>query len=144
MYGSSFYVTLPSNTPYPGNKTNDFTVVLPEKLMFKNVDDWEVALVSLTYPNSFNLLGALESEFIEVELKNGTKSKFEIEKGVYDAPYKLCNAVQAALNKNKKINYSEINRRKRKIDEATRKKQSIEELEKNINVLETVLQEKRK
>lgn len=51
-----FYLTLPSNTVSPTNKTNNFRVTLPNLIDLSG--QWEVALVEMMYPHSWpNLMG---------------------------------------------------------------------------------------
>ena len=50
----SFYVTLPSDgsrDTFPNNKTHEFTIQLPERLILEE-PDWEVALASISLPYS--------------------------------------------------------------------------------------------
>lgn len=48
---NQFYVTLPSNTD-PSNITSKFVVRLPNRIQLQG--DWEVALVEITYPYTWN------------------------------------------------------------------------------------------
>ena len=49
---NDFYLTLPSNTIGENNSTSSFSVRLPQKLNL--VGKWEVALVEIQYPYSWN------------------------------------------------------------------------------------------
>ena len=49
----SFYVVLPSNTPFLGNRTSQFTVKLPNIIDLSD-GNWTVSLSSIIYPNTFS------------------------------------------------------------------------------------------
>ena len=85
---SSFYVTLLSDSPVPGNATNKFTVVLPEKLSFSNPDNWEVALMSISYPVSFDTVGQFSKQFIKIKWEDRNIT-IDIPNGMYQTPEKL-------------------------------------------------------
>lgn len=55
---SDFYLILPSNASEPGNKTNNFRVRLPDSINLNGV--WEVALVEIMYPHTWNNLTGLK------------------------------------------------------------------------------------
>jgi len=59
----SFYTVLPSNTPFPGNKTSDYIVKLPNIIDLSD-GNWSVALSSIVYPLSFS--GIEESQTITI------------------------------------------------------------------------------
>ena len=48
---SEFFITIPSNTPFDGNRTSNFTARLPQKIQLDG--NWEVALVEIMYPHSW-------------------------------------------------------------------------------------------
>jgi hypothetical protein len=73
----SFYVVLPSNTPFPGNKTSDYLVKLPNIIDLSD-GNWSVALSSITYPLSFS--GVDEEQFIHIYYANDKISKINIPK----------------------------------------------------------------
>ena len=51
---TDFYMWLPSNTNLPGNKTNDFKVILPAPVNLEG--EWEMCLASIVYPHTwFNI-----------------------------------------------------------------------------------------
>ena len=53
---SEFFLTLPSNTQLPENKTGSFKVRLPQTIVLDG--DWEVALVEIMYPHTwYNING---------------------------------------------------------------------------------------
>ena len=72
----SFYVILPSNTPGENNKTNSFTVSLPQKLQFNS--NWCVGLSVISYPLTWPSLGTNEPQAIEIEWQSGDACSFPI------------------------------------------------------------------
>lgn len=48
---TEFFITLPSNTKFDGNKTSNFKVRLPQKIILDGT--WEVALTEIMYPHSW-------------------------------------------------------------------------------------------
>lgn len=73
----SFYVELPSSTPFPGNKTSDYLVKLPNILDLSD-GNWTVALSSISYPLSFS--GVDEEQLIIINYNNGTKTTINLPK----------------------------------------------------------------
>jgi hypothetical protein len=61
---SEFFVTLPSNTQFPGNTPSNFKVRLPQKITLDG--KWEVALTEIMYPHSWNnVTGKTQQPFEE-------------------------------------------------------------------------------
>ena len=65
----NFYVTLPSNS-VPGSKTPDYTVRLPHKIQLDG--DWEVALVEMSYPYSWNNMSSGQNHIL-ITMVTGTR-----------------------------------------------------------------------
>ena len=71
----SFYIILPSNTPFPGNRTSDYIVKLPNIIDLSD-GNWTVALSSIIYPLSF--IGSEDDEKILINYKNGKSTTIKI------------------------------------------------------------------
>lgn len=85
---SDFYLTLPSNTKPETNTTSKFSVYLPRKIELHG--KWEVALVEIQYPFSWNnLTGTLSSNdatdnCIEVKFPTGHGATIVVPPGYYE------------------------------------------------------------
>lgn len=73
----SFYLVLPSNTPFPGNTTSDYLVKLPNIIDLSD-GNWSVALSSIIYPLSFS--GIDEEQKIEIHYEDDKVSTINIPK----------------------------------------------------------------
>ena len=56
MSQDQFYLTIPSNTPFPNNTTSSFRVKLPKRIELNG--EWEVGLAEIQYPLSWNNVNA--------------------------------------------------------------------------------------
>ena len=57
MSGPHFYLTLPSNASldvFPGNKTTEYHVQLPQSIDLEG--DWETGVYSISYPHTWYTL----------------------------------------------------------------------------------------
>ncbi|RLA19856.1 MAG: hypothetical protein DRQ56_04470 [Gammaproteobacteria bacterium] len=107
---TDFYLTLPSNTA-PENKTGNFSVYLPRKLQLSG--KWEVALVEIQYPYSWNNISNIQDEeipwidkvlheryhtdaytWIDVTFKNDFMAKIFIPSGHYGNIRELMAAIE--------------------------------------------------
>ena len=75
----SFYVVLPSNTPYPENKTSDYLVKLPNIIDLSD-GNWTVALSSIVYPQSFS--STEEKQIIKIHYDNNSIDEITIPKDI--------------------------------------------------------------
>jgi hypothetical protein len=73
----SFYIVLASNTPFPGNKTSDYIVKLPNIIDLSD-GNWSVALSSIVYPLSFS--GIEESQTITITYNDNSTVVIDIPK----------------------------------------------------------------
>lgn len=96
----AFYVTLPSNTPFDGNTTGDYTVPLPYPIELTG--RWEMGVSQLIMPVSFNTLdGATLS--IELVKYNPTDKfyrhteKLQLPAGHYDNVQALLDALNELM-----------------------------------------------
>jgi len=107
---NSFYLTLPSNTDENG-KTGNFRVHLPEKIDLEG--NWEVALVELLYPYSWNNVHNNKEDYDFNQntiglLLNGVAHYTTIEPGYYETIRELQDAIeQAMINLMRKIRFSD-------------------------------------
>lgn len=85
----NFYVTLPSNSR-PENKTSDFIVHLPHKIQLDG--DWEVALVEVSYPYSWNNISTGQNRIL-VTLVDGSIIRVYVPTGHYNVIGELLNAI---------------------------------------------------
>lgn len=70
---SVFHVTCSSDTKRPeGNKPQSFTNRLANRLQFSS--DWQVGLVSFTFPPSWPTLGTHERQHISIVWRNGVRT----------------------------------------------------------------------
>jgi len=96
----TFFLTLPSNTS-PENKTGNFRVRLPERIRLSG--DWEVALVELLYPYSWNNVHDSKESYdmyqnsIGLYMKNGTVIYMRIEPGHYETIQQLEDVIEDAI-----------------------------------------------
>lgn len=93
-----FYTSLPSNTVFEGKKntTSQFRVRLPEEISLGS-EDWEVALVELQYPHTWNNLGDGDENALTVTANDGTTVKIEIHHGHYNTIEDLLAVLQKSL-----------------------------------------------
>jgi hypothetical protein len=95
---SDFYLTLPSNTEPSTNTTAKFTVYLPYKIDLPG--KWEVALVEIQYPFSWNNLtgrvstGDITDNWIEVTFRSGYKTVIYVPSGYYKNIQELLKAIE--------------------------------------------------
>ena len=94
-------MTLLSNTgDFSTNKTNHFRVLLPKPLSF--VGNWEVALLDIQYPVSWNTLKALEGRLVLNCFHHNNLRipvNIRIPSGYYRNVQELIQAVQQAIEK---------------------------------------------
>ena len=82
---NQFFVYLPSNTAgYPNNRPNKYRTHLPRTLDFKG--DWVVGLHSISYVYSWDNLGALEKQWIQIHLGSGKIITLPIPSSSYSSP----------------------------------------------------------
>lgn len=67
MPRGSFYVYLNSNSNYPYNTAQKFTVQLPEELEFNS--SWSVKLDEFIYTHSWPTIGSEGDQYIDMLLK---------------------------------------------------------------------------
>lgn len=98
---SSFYITLPSNvkskTTHKKNVTSEYTTYLPKALEF-SAEDWECALVEISYPHSFN---NIHPPFDDVEFTwwdTATKSLVKQVTNIPNAHYTSIEEILEAIN----------------------------------------------
>src|SRR5882724_4404653 len=113
----SFYTVLPSNTPFPGNKTSDYIEKLPNIIDLSD-GNWSVALSSIVYPLSFS--GIEESQTITIVYNDETTSLIEIPQRLQYSSIK-----QFANVLNDTIYNTVFNQRKDK--DKTRQRRSIDQ-----------------
>ena len=95
---SDFYLTLPSNSEPSTNTTAKFSVYLPYKIDLPG--KWEVALVEIQYPFSWNNLtgristGDITDNWIEVTLPSGYRTVIYVPPGYYETVEQLINAIE--------------------------------------------------
>lgn len=95
---SDFYLTLPSNSEPSTNTTAKFTVYLPYKIDLPG--KWEVALVEIQYPFSWNNLtgrmstGDITDNWIEVTFATGYRSVVYVPPGYYKNIQELLKAIE--------------------------------------------------
>lgn len=83
---ADFYITLPSNTIYPGNTTASFTVPLPKPIHLEG--EWECALAQITYPRTWlNMYREYFKVFFKLPLKSGVMD-FDYTYTIPDGYYK--------------------------------------------------------
>ena len=82
-------MTLPSNAQ-EGNKTSDFAVRLPHNIQLDG--QWEVALVEISYPYSWNNVSTGQNRFT-VTLVNGTAVHVYVPQGHYSEIAELLNGI---------------------------------------------------
>ena len=88
----SFYVFLPSNTPYPENKTSDYLVKLPNIIDLSD-GNWTVALSSFIYPISFS--GLEDEQKLTVHYTDNTTKTIIIPKTI---TYNSVDALEKSIN----------------------------------------------
>ena len=71
MDNESFYIVLPSNTPFPENRTSEFVVKLPNIINLSD-GNWTVSLSSIIYPLTFS--GFEEQQKITIHFDNDSAS----------------------------------------------------------------------
>lgn len=92
MYSNrSFYVTLPSNVQSLTDKknvTSEYTTYLPKALELQN-NDWECALVEISYPHSFNNIhppfDLVKFSWWDNDTKTQIKQNIRISNGYYNS-----------------------------------------------------------
>lgn len=89
----SFYIILPSNTPYEGNTTSKFTVRLPDTIELDS--NWTVAISSIIYPTSFVKLGADQAQWVSIFWKNKQTHRYYIP----SLSFKNITELESSLNK---------------------------------------------
>ena len=67
---NQIFVILPSNTPYPNNGPNKFTIPLPKTLDLSD-GNYVCGLHSISYVYGWPQVGTLESQWIEIFFKDG-------------------------------------------------------------------------
>ena len=114
MSGTHFYLTLPSNASsdvFPDNKTTSYRVKLPQSINL--VDNWEVGLYSISYPNSwYTLQDGFDTHIYQAD-KSGLFQPVIIDYGYYQSAQDLVKAINKALarvvNDNIKLTYNSLN-----------------------------------
>ena len=97
---SDFYLTLPSNSEPATNTTAKFSVYLPSKIELP--EKWEVALVEIQYPFSWNNLtgrvsvGDSTDNWIEVTFPSGYSTTLWVPPGYYETIQELMAAIEYA------------------------------------------------
>ena len=115
MYSSkkSFYVTLPSNVRPPTghhlkNKTSEFTTFLPKALEL-NTEDWECALVEISYPHSYNNMhppfDIVKFTYENPETNEQTRHIVDIPNGYYDSIQEVIQVINKLKPKDFKGNF---------------------------------------
>lgn len=99
---TDFYLTLPSNTNIVDNKTCKFSVRLPRTIYLRG--KWEVALVEIQYPYSWNNLfglrnGELADNWIDITFDNDFIFTLFVPPGFYGTVGELLGAVEYAKEK---------------------------------------------
>ncbi len=94
---NDFYLTLPSNTNTE-SETSNFTVRLPRKLDLNG--KWEVALVEIQYPHSWNNIRPSQTEnCIEVTFANKLTIQIHVPVGYYGTIHELLSAIEYGKQK---------------------------------------------
>ena len=75
MDNESFYIILPSNTPFPENRTSEFVVKLPNIIDISG-GNWTVSLSSIIYPLTFS--GFEEQQKITIHFDDDSASPLVI------------------------------------------------------------------
>jgi hypothetical protein len=92
---NQFFVYLPSNTAgYNNNRPNKYRTHLPRTLDFKG--DWVVGLHSISYVYSWDNLGALEKQWVKIQLFNNKYITLPIPSSSYSSPENF----EKIINKN--------------------------------------------
>lgn len=97
---SDFYLTLPSNSAPSTNTTAKFSVYLPQNIELPG--KWEVALVEIQYPFSWNNLsgnltvGDTTDNWIEVTFLNGYVTTLAVPPGYYETIHDVLAAINYA------------------------------------------------
>jgi hypothetical protein len=125
---NSFFVILPSTTPNPSdedaNKPNRFRVHLPKKLEFYD-GTWLCGLSSIVYPNSWPAIGTIETQYLDIYLKEGEFERFLIPSGSFTTPKvlekSLYNSILAEIDKEEKVTSAREKGRPRKRAEDVRR-----------------------
>jgi hypothetical protein len=82
---NQFFVYLPSNTAgYTNNRPNKYRTHLPRTLDFKG--DWVVGLHSISYVYSWDNLGALEKQWVKIQLLGNKHITIPIPSSSYSSP----------------------------------------------------------
>jgi hypothetical protein len=95
---SDFYLTLPSNTEPSTNTTAKFTVYLPYKIDLSG--KWEVALVEIQYPFSWNNLtgrvssGDITDNWIDITFSSGYRTIINVPPGYYENIQEILKAIE--------------------------------------------------
>jgi hypothetical protein len=105
---NDFYLTLPSNT-VPENTTSKFSVHLPNKLSLHG--SWEVALVEIQYPYSWNNLQETKSGWsdnrIDITFKDNSTQSMFVPSNHYDTIHDLLGAIEyTKIQTNRRIKKS--------------------------------------
>lgn len=101
---SHFYVTLPSNTRIDGNHSNNFMVSLPHPLHLEG--DWEVALVEMIYPFSWNNMQATQDadgrqgNVLDFQFVNGDHLEITIPESNYEKIGDLLHTITIIVENN--------------------------------------------
>lgn len=96
---AGFYITLPSNASaaaFPNNKSSNFTIRLAKVLELPG--SWEVGLVELQYPHTWNTLNAKEYFEIANERK---KWHFPLKAGHYETIQKVIENMNKIMTEDK-------------------------------------------
>ena len=109
---SSFYVTLPSNVfsfGHEKNVTSEYTTYLPKALELDK-DLWEVAMVEIAYPHSFDNIHApfdtVKFTFRDTETNEGIRHLGQIDNGYYGTIDSLLQAINKCKPKGFKGNFA--------------------------------------
>lgn len=93
---NSFFVTLPSTTPgFKENTVNRYRVKLPTPLNLEG--KWLVGLHSIVYPYSWDVLGAIDEQFIDIHLRNEEIIRASVPRATYHTPEALAHGLRANL-----------------------------------------------
>lgn len=99
MENGEFFITLPSNTEcpeFPDNTPSSYKIGLPAPLEFEDLN-WEVALVELVYPRTWQNIGNKQNDIRYNFIKTDYYAPYEIIKSIPQNNYNSIHDVVAAI-----------------------------------------------
>jgi hypothetical protein len=129
----SFYIVLPSNTAFLGNKTSDYIVKLPNIIDLSD-GNWSVALSSIVYPLSFS--GIEESQTITIIYSDNSTLVIDIPQRLQYSSIKqftnvLNDTIHQAIFDKKKLQGKTREKRSPKLDQRPKGQQRERPIQSN-------------